>query len=112
MRPVAILGKLCPKYLFWLRQISRGLVFFLRIHREQHVVVEAVFPIIAVASEVEVDLGTLGKPQLNIPFCERYGAVLDHLVLASQADLGKWIHQLRLDAHNLELVGSNPGAAF
>ena len=75
------------------RMRCRRFMVLLRIHRKQHVVVKAMFPIVAMTAEIEIDFGTPGKPQLHISLGERHRAIFNNLVLADQPDLRNRVHQ-------------------
>src|SRR5262249_26096220 len=90
----------------------RRLRFLLGIHREQHVVVEAVPAVVVMLAEVEVNLCRFWQPERSIFFREWNRPVFDDLMFAEQADFRHGLDHIGLDANNLKFVSGDPCASL
>src|SRR5580700_2362518 len=66
--------------------------------------------IIAVPINLEEEIDALRQPKLNVLLLELDRTVLGYLMLDGKSPNG--IHEFRFDAHDLKIVGINPGPSL
>ena len=91
-----------------LRRIDWRLALLFCVHGVQHKMIKTVPPIIAVFSEVEINIGAFWQPKRGVLLRKWNRSVLNRLMLTDQLNLWHRTYHVGLDPHNLKLVGSNP----
>ena len=86
--------------------------FLVRINREEHVMIETVSPMIAVVANVEVNVGTLGQPKVQVFLLKMNWTVFSNGMFSQELNLLHGAHQFGFDTHNLKRVSSDPCASF